>query len=276
MGSRSWNILSLCSGYGGLDLALRLAVPDARTICMVEREGYLASVLVQRMEEALLDQAPVWTDLRTFDGRPWRGKVHCIASGFPCQPFSKAGRLGQQDDPRYLWPHVGRIIGECGPPFVFIENVANLLRRGFELVQDDLRSMGYRVAAGLFTAAEAAATHYRERMFVLAWSGASDWPALDLGDPDCEGLEGRQLHEPGHSGYERPTWPPGPEARADWMAVLEQEAHLEPGFCRVADGRANFVDRIRACGNGVVPAMAALAFTHLSRVLGCPAFGGRN
>lgn len=270
MALRAWNVLSLCSGYGGLDLGLGLAVPGSRTVCYVEVEAYIASVLVQAMEDQRMDKAPLWSDAGTFDGRPWRGVVHCVAAGYPCQPFSKAGKLGQRDDPRYLWDHVRRIVGECGAPFVFLENVSNHLRRGFESVQDDLRSMGYRVAANLSPACEAGASHYRERLFVLAWSGASDWPALDLGDPDSEGLEGRQLHEPEHRGYQRPTWPPGPEARPEWMAVLGQEAHLEPGFCRVGDGRANWVDRIRACGNGVVPVQAALAFRVLADVLNRP------
>lgn len=269
MDVRPWGVLSVCSGYGGLDLAVKLAVPAARTVCLVEVEAYLCHLLVEKMQNGTLDPAPLWSDARTFDGRPWRGKVDCLVAGYPCQPFSKAGRLGQRDDPRYLWDHIRRIIGECGAPFVFLENVSNHLRRGFELVQDELRQMGYRVAATLSPAAEAGATHYRERLFVLAWSGASDWPSIDVGDTDCEGLEGRQLHEPRDCGYERPTWPPGPEARADWMAVLGQEAHLEPGFCRVADGRPAWVDRIRSLGNGVVPLQAAVSFRVLADVLTC-------
>lgn len=262
-----WHVLSLCSGYGGLDLAVKLAVPSARTVCYVEVEAYLCNLLVEKMQDGTMDPAPVWSDAKSFDGRRWRGTVDCLVAGYPCSPFSKAGKLKQSADPRYLWTDVRRTISECRPPFVFLENVANHLRRGFESVQDDLRSMGYRITAGLFAACEVGCTHYRERLFVLAWSGASDWPILNMGDPNGEGLEGRILHHPDGGGYERPAWPPGPEARADWVDVLAREAYLEPGFCRVADGRPAWVDRIRSLGNGVVPLVAAYAFSTLSDAL---------
>ena len=111
---------------------------------------------------------PVWDDVATFDGRPWRGAVDIVAAGYPCQPFSVAGRRLAAADPRHLWPHVARIVGEVEPPFVFLENVAHHLRLGFPEVAGDLVGMGYRLAAGLFTAAEVGAPHRRERLFILA------------------------------------------------------------------------------------------------------------
>ena len=100
----SFNVLSVCSGTGGLDLGLRLAVPCARTVCYLEREAYAAAVLAARMEEEALDAAPIWTDLRTFDGKPWRGVVDCVLGGYPCQPFSFAGKRAGENDERHLWP----------------------------------------------------------------------------------------------------------------------------------------------------------------------------
>ncbi len=134
----------------------------------VERETYAAATLVARMEDAALDQAVVWDDVGTFDGRPWRGAVDIVTAGYPCQPFSVAGKRRGADDPRHLWPHVARIIGEVEPPFVFLENVAHHLRLGFPEVASGLVGMGYRLAAGLFTAAEVGAPHKRERLFILA------------------------------------------------------------------------------------------------------------
>ena len=160
--------LSLCSGAGGLDLGLVLACPGYRAVGYVEREAYAAAVLVARMEDAALDRAAVWDDVATFDGRPWRGAVDIVAAGYPCQPFSVAGRRLGAADPRHLWPHVARIIGEVEPPFVFLENVAHHLRLGFPEVAGDLVGLGYRLAAGLFTAAEVGAPHRRERLFILA------------------------------------------------------------------------------------------------------------
>ena len=160
--------LSLCSGAGGLDLGLTIAIPGYRAVGHVERETFAAATLVARMEDASLDQAVVWDDVGTFDGRPWRGAVDIITAGYPCQPFSVAGRRLGSEDPRHLWPHVARIIGEVEPPFVFLENVAHHLRLGFPEVASGLVGMGYRLAAGRFTAAEVGAPHKRERLVIRA------------------------------------------------------------------------------------------------------------
>lgn len=170
MDLRAPNVLSLCAGYGGLDLGIKLAVPGARTICYVEREAYLCELLVTRMQEGSLADAPVWTDVATFPGREWRGVVDLIAAGYPCQPFSVAGRRRGEADERHLWPHVARIIGECEPAWVFLENVGGHLGMGYPAVAGDLAALGYRAAEGLCSAAAAGASHLRERLFVLAVS----------------------------------------------------------------------------------------------------------
>lgn len=170
MDSRPFTVLSLCAGVGGLDLGVRLAEPAARTVCFVEIEAYACAILAARMAENALDPAPVWTNLRTFDGKPWRGTVDCITAGYPCQPFSVAGKQRGAEDPRHLWPDVFRVVREIRPAFCFFENVGGHLRLGFEQVHDDLRSVGYRVKAGLFTAQEVGAPHKRERLFILAYA----------------------------------------------------------------------------------------------------------
>lgn len=168
MDRKTLNVLSLCSGYGGLDLGLDLATGGAaRVVCHVEREAFAAAILAARMEEKTVAHASVWSDLRTFDGRPWRKIVDCISGGYPCQPFSLAGkRLGERDE-RHLWPDISRIIGEIEPGFVFFENVAGHLTLGFDAVRADLERLGFRVSAGLFSAAEVGASHRRERLFIL-------------------------------------------------------------------------------------------------------------
>jgi len=85
--------LSLCAGAGGIDLGLTIACPGYRTVCYVEREAYAAATLVARMEDKALDPAPLWDDVTTFDGRPWRGAVDILIGGYPCQPFSVAGKV---------------------------------------------------------------------------------------------------------------------------------------------------------------------------------------
>ncbi|EEX12439.1 site-specific DNA methylase [Citreicella sp. SE45] len=304
--------LSLCSGAGGLDLGLHLALPGYRTVGHVERDAYAAAILVARMEDAALDRAPVWDDVGTFDGRAWRGAVDIVTAGYPCQPFSVAGKRRGADDPRHLWPHVARIVGECEPPFVFLENVAHHLRLGFPEVAGGLVGMGYRLAAGLFTAAEVGAPHKRERLFILAireggdladparllgdtleWRqpdgddaaladadgkrrlqaergqppvGRSDAFGGDVDDADGAGSQGRGDEPREHAG-ERAAWPPGPGDADGWRQFLRHAPDLEPAVRRGADGLAHRVDRLRLCGNGVVPLVAAHALRTLAAQL---------
>ena len=165
-----FHILSICSGSGAGDLAIRLAVPNARTVCYLEREAHAAASLVRKMEAGILAPAPVWSDVRTFDGRPWRGRVHSIVATYPCQGESAAGkRLGEKDH-RWIWPDIARIIEEIDPPLVFIENVRNHLRLGFRRVCEDLCGMGREVRAGLFSSEAVGAPHGRVRLFALAVS----------------------------------------------------------------------------------------------------------
>jgi len=166
--TRTFNILSLCTGGGGLDLGVKLAVPAARIVCCVEHEAYCCEILASRMETQALDEAPVWTDIHTFDGKPWRGVVDCIIAGYPCTPFSQAGQRKGEADPRHLWPEIARIVGEIEPGLLFFENVAGHLSLGADTVFAEIERMGYEIAAGLFTAAEVGASHRRERLFILA------------------------------------------------------------------------------------------------------------
>lgn len=236
---RPFRVLSLCAGVGGLDLGIRLAVPGARTVCMVEREIYAAAVLVTRMHDGSLDDCPVWSDAATFDGRPWRGVVDCATLGVPCQPWSAAGkRLGAADD-RWIWADLYRVVREVQPEYVFLEEVRGFLRGGLGLVIRDLADAGYRFTYDLFSAAEVGAPHKRERLFVLAHRrrpgrqqdtrGAHGDEGADEGRPevhghlaagsgadvahrDCGGREGRPEHDrrPG-----RPGQPPPRRGDAD-------------------------------------------------------------
>ena len=234
------NVLSLCTGGGGLDLGIKLARPDFRTVCYVEREAFAVSVLVAAMAIGGLDQAPVWSDARTFEGRPWRGIVDCVIGGIPCQPWSYAGsRLGTADE-RDLWPDACRIIGEVGPGVVFLEEVSGFTRYFHERVGADLRGMGYRTAEGLFSAAEIGAPHERRRFFVLAYS---DSGLQRIGRGGMEGdllLEGGRhegqfgLHSPSGeladaSGPGRPEAEPLPRRRPSQSIPVLGDQELADG-----------------------------------------------
>lgn len=285
--------LSLCSGAGGLDLGLHIAEPGYRTVGHVERDAYAAAVLVARMADQTLAPAPVWDELTSFDGRPWRGAVDGLLAGYPCQPFSIAGRRRGVADPRHLWPHVARVIGECEPGFVFLENVPNHLNLGYREVRGDLEGLGFRVAEGLFSAAEVGAPHRRERLFVLAVAdaeglrrqpaerrqaaaGRPDGGCPLLGDAIGAGLAQRP-GQPGDPDPQQPAaqragsgpaFPPGPGDRDGWREYLRRHPDAEPAIRRGADGLADRVDRLRLCGNGVVPLVAAHAWRTLSARLG--------
>lgn len=158
-----------------LGLAVATALPNRiRTVAYVEREAYAASTLVARMDDATLDTAPVWDDVHSITGPDFSDfvdQVHrplCITAGYPCQPFSLAGKRSGENDPRHLWPAIARFVGSHKPELCFFENVPGHLNLGFERVCTDLEAMGYRVAAGLFSAQEVGAAHKRERLFILA------------------------------------------------------------------------------------------------------------
>ena len=164
--------ISLYSGGGGLDLAFKLANPSARAVCYVEREASSLALLVDHMQTGQLDDAPVFADSGTFDGKPWRGKVDWIIGGFPCQPASVAGRRTGQDDERWLFPHIRRIVSEAQPQGLFLENVRGLLSvnggDGFEEILRDLADLRYNVTWGVYKAADVGASHRRERAFLYA------------------------------------------------------------------------------------------------------------
>ena len=148
----TYNAISICSGYSGIDLGIREII-RATTVCYVEIEVSAATILAKRMEEGYLDKAPIWTNLKTFDPKPWRGKVDILTGGFPCQPFSIAGKRKEQDDDRNLWPDVAKLIRGLGVPIVFLENVPGILRYYYDTIRPELREMGYEVTEGLFSAA---------------------------------------------------------------------------------------------------------------------------
>lgn len=172
------NILSICTGGAGLDLGVELAIPSARTVCMVEREAFSVASLVAAMEQGLIHPAPVWSDARTFDGRAWRGAVDGLIGGIPCQPHSLAGRKQGSNDARDLWSTARRIIVQSGAWFVVIENVGGMLAAGSdeiagaERVCGDLHKLGFQVEGGLFTASEVGASHQRERVIILGVADA--------------------------------------------------------------------------------------------------------
>ena len=177
------NIISFCTGYGGLELGIRRAGVDVRTIVNVEIEAFCCANMAAKIEEGRMDNAPIWTDLKTFPAREFRGKVHGLIGGYPCQPFSSAGKRQGEKDPRHLWPYLLKHVRAIRPVWCFWENVAGHTTMGLWRVLSDLEEEGYRVETGIFSAEEVGAPHQRKRVFILAC----------LPNASCEGLQGDEL-----------------------------------------------------------------------------------
>jgi DNA (cytosine-5)-methyltransferase 1 len=160
--------LSLCAGYGGIDLGLRRCIPSLRTIAYSEIEAFACEVLLARMEGGSLDAAPIWPDVRSFPWEQFRDRVDILSGGYPCQPFSAAGKRLGQEDPRHLWPSIARGISILRPRLCFFENVEGHISLGLREVVDDLDGLGYSTTFGVFSAAEVGAPHQRKRLFIMA------------------------------------------------------------------------------------------------------------
>lgn len=222
--------LSLCSGAAGLELGLSLTVPKLCVLGYVERDSYATACLLARMEDKALAPAPIFCgDLADFDARDFAG-VDCLTVGWPCQPFSTAARGRQRGID--LWPEILRVIYECGPWLVFAENVVGA---PWEKTISDLERPGYRVETDTFCPSELGAPHRRPRRFLLA--AHADRESESLGALHAE------------------------------MACLSKAPancwHTAPMDLRVAHGMAHRMEQFRVIGNGVVPAVAARAWTTL-------------
>lgn len=222
------NELALFAGAGGGLLASQLL--GWRTVCAVELDEYCRCVLTQRQNERNLRHSfPIWDDVRTFDGRAWRGIVDVVSGGFPCQAYSTAAAGNNTADT--LWPEMYRIVANVSPRYVFAENVS---KEAIDQAADDCESMGFKTKAIQLSAKDLGADHIRERYWLLAYT---DNPRQLLRGIDAEAQKLPQLH----------------------TSVWESQ----PDESRAFDGVAYRVERIRATGNGQVPAVAAAALIAL-------------
>ena len=304
------NELALFAGAGGGILGGKLL--GWRTVCAVEWEPYPASVLCARQNDGLLPPFPIWDDVQTFDGKPWRGIVDVVSGGFPCQDISAAGKGAGIDGERSgMWREMARVIREVRPRFVFVENSPMLTSRGLGTVLGDLAAMGFDARWGVLGAADIGANHQRDRIWIVArrnnnfsytqhdGAGRRQQQSQSVGEkskladstderiyqrrrPDCIGEDVRLMggnERNGIQGFRKEKSAvlahANPQGLQEWdrsqrpggsFTTIEQCSwwDAEPNVGRVADGVAARVDRLKAIGNGQVPAVAATAWRLLS------------
>ena len=282
--------IGLCAGYGGIELGLQRAIPNLRSIALCEVEAFAIANLVAKMEAGCVELAPIWPNLKTFPWESFRGCVDILTGGYPCQPFSAAGKRQGADDPRHLWPYIARGIRILQPRLCFFENVEGHISLGLSDVIEDLAGMGYRTTWGIFSAEECGAPHRRKRVFILAHRVGAGWEGFTGGMDVC-GDGSESGGSVGQKGVCSRVWPsrPGGENRCEWEPprIIDISPESEMGgdidgdtrwmgharwealsdyerLCHAHDSR---IDELRLLGNGVVPATAELAFRTLAREL---------
>lgn len=262
--------LALFSGAGGGILGGKLL--GWRTIGAVEFEQYPREVLLRRQRDGMLPLFPIWDDVRTFrKDNPETGSYIeevsgmaplVISAGFPCQPYSVAGKGKGEDDERNLWPGTIRIIREMGPEVAFLENVPRLLAYDyFGEILGDLAEAGYDAEWDVVSVDGFGAQHLRERLWILAYSNGIGW--------DVSGIVSKDSMVRGGCDFGIPMFKRGmvqSESERLFRSIMGRPP--ASGIDGEIDGVADRMDRLRAIGNGQVAIVAAVAFCRLASAIG--------
>ena len=200
--------IGLCAGYGGIELGLKRVIPNLRSVALCEIEAFACANLVAKMEAGLMEPAPIWTDLKSFHWESFRDRVDILTGGYPCQPFSAAGKRLGTEDPRHLWPYIAGGIRILRPKLCFFENVEGHISLGLREVIGELESIGYQTAWGIFSAREVGAPHQRKRVFILAHRKCAGLEGLDKWDTSSEQTE--LVGADFGSSCQRSAWPSRP------------------------------------------------------------------
>ncbi len=290
MRSMNLNELSLFSGAGGGLLGSKLL--GWRHVGYVEYEKYCQEIINQRIKDGFLDEAPIFGDIDEFiksgASKKYKGYVDVVTAGFPCQPFSVAGKQKGQDDERNKWPQTLQCIRDIRPRYAFLENVSGLLNSGyFSEILSSLAQAGYNARWIVLGADDVGAWHRRKRLWILAYSDSS---RLSQGYKKMENksseqfdsgsiqsrknvsnsynkrLEGR-IQDGKFDTERREVEGDGCLAKRSIKRSRNRDSEwwaTEPDVGRVAHGVARRVDRLKAVGNGQVPSVVKQAWEILS------------
>jgi len=279
--------LDLCSGIGGFSLGLE-ATGGVKTVAFCEREAYPQAILKQHWPDV-----PCYKDVKelTYDQLQADGliPIDLLTAGYPCQPFSIAGKQRGTDDPRHLWPDIFRLVKECRPAVVLFENVEGHIRLGLDEVWSDLEDEGYAVRTFNIPAAGVGAPHRRNRLWIVGFNLAftdsqrrKQWPlhgcvkdidglptdklndryqircqAAGRGDPRSTAVADTDAGYNAKNGEVCPRGDPTDTSRVEQFWKTDPST-LESGVGRMAHGIPKRVDRVKALGNAIVPQIAYL------------------
>jgi len=280
-------VIDLFSGIGGFSYGLSLSGKPFKTIAFCEQDKFCQKVLKKHWPDI-----PIYNDIRRLDGKQFRGTVGLICGGFPCQPFSIAGKRRGNEDHRDLWPEMLRIIREVRPAWVLGENVANFagMDGGYNRTHSDLEKEGYEVRAFEIPAIGLGAPHIRKRLWIVGHLAHSNgvgygrgkgkgyrndkWEFFESQRERCSvgsktsGRSGKSDLAHSDSIRSQRIWPDGDkegwerqEKGTSGLCNRTGNAYnnweIEPNVGRVANGVPSRVDRIKALGNSVVPQIVA-------------------
>ena len=246
--------LDLFSGIGGFALAARWN--GYRTVGFCDNEPYAQAVLKKHWPEV-----PCHKDIREVRGELYAG-VTLLTGGFPCQPFSVAGKQRGKDDNRYLWPEMLRVIREARPTWIIGENVAGIVNLALDTVCADLEAEGYEVEPIIIPACAVDAPHRRDRVWIIG---------KYVADPMCNGRKGLR-EQVGNIGKVM-------ERRSDSKIYgissfardpANEQSNPESFVGRVADGIPNRTHRLKGLGNAIVPQVAAEIIRNINIIMEQP------
>ena len=252
---RGYKELALFAGAGGGILGTKLL--GWRVVCAVEIDPYCREVLLRRQEEGAIEAFPIWDDVRTFDGKPWRGRVDVVTGGFPCPAFSKAGKGGGfQQDP--LFYEAIRVIRDCEPWAILWENV-----EGFEkwrdYLRDEVENLGYEWYDTRLNSLDFGIPQNRPRYFNICIQGGMLPSSQYLWR--IQGAEGEYIQRiQSLSENAKGWWTPTVHSKEDWRVIYADSRRM-----RSVNGMANRMDRLKAIGNGQVPLCVKVAWEILSK-----------
>lgn len=261
---------SLFSGIGGFDLAAQWM--GWENIFQVEWNSYCQKVLAKNFPNVKR-----YGDIKEFDGTKYRGLIDIISGGFPCQPYSLAGKQKGKADDRHLWPEMLRIIGEIHPSWVVPENVPGIINWSgglvFNEVQDDLENKGYEVCPIILPAVGRGAIHRRRRVWFVAYSASNGCKGRhkETGGTQRQSEQRWMQQSSGGSSFNAYTnskrlqgnsSEPQTRRNINGFAEIVSGGNYpsEPSLCRTNDGIPNRVDRIKSLGNAIVPQVAYQIF----------------